>query len=442
MITTARTDGELRRSGLLKIADSECRQLRLGFDAHLDGLAVVHRLARDLPPNAADFIEIAAMAYAADRLAPRPADRDLNDGSDWGRRIWLQVPVRDPDRWTAVAGRLAEFAGWLTHDHWSFEFTHLESGYGALDNAQGVLFDTVPEGASPALFSGGLDSALGLARDLQAGEPVAVSVHTNNRMQAVQRNLLRSIGGGGGRCMHLQYRVSLHERDQETSQRTRGLLFLAVGIGTAWGIGQDRLRVFENGIGAINLPYLRSQHGPHATRSMHPRALWLAEELATAVSGRPFRIEAPFLPYTKAEAVRTVGELDALAAATAVSCDTGFAARVPGVSHCGRCTSCLLRRQALIAAGRADADAATAYRTATPAGTEALIAMNWQLERLRDALAYPDPWHGLVSEFPAVLDVVSLAPAAVTRLYRAYVQEWEAMGPDLTLPAQSKPAAL
>ena len=438
----ARIDGELRRSGLLKVADSGCRELRLGYDAHLDGQAVVDRLARDLPPAAADFIEIAAMAYAADRLARRPADRDCLDGSGWGRRIWLQVPVRDPDRWTAVAGRLAEFAGWLTHDHWSFEFSQLESGYGALDNAQGFLFDTVPCGASPGLFSGGLDSALGLARDLQASEAVAVSVHTNSRMQSVQRDLVSRIGGRDGRCVHLQYRIWLHERSWETSQRTRGLLFLAVGIGTAWGIGQDRLRVFENGIGAINLPYLRSQHGPQATRSMHPRTLWLAEELATAVSGRPFRIEAPFLPHTKAEAIAAANGLDAFVAAATVSCDTGFASRVPGISHRGRCTSCLLRRQALIAAGRADADAATAYRTRTLAGTEELIAMNWQLDRLRDALADPDPWRGLVSEFPAVLDVVLLTPAEVIRLYRAYAQEWEAMGPDFMYPALSRPAAL
>jgi hypothetical protein len=38
-----------------------------------------------------------------------------------------------------------------------------------------------------------------------------------------------------------------------------------------------------------------------------------------------------------------------------------------------------------------------------------------------------DPWHGLVSEFPPILDVSPLAPAEVIRLYRAYVQEWDAV---------------
>jgi hypothetical protein len=89
--------------------------------------------------------------------------------------------------------------------------------------------------------------------------------------------------------------------------------------------------------------------------------------------------------------------------------------------------SCLLRRQALIAGGRSDADELTRYRRRSPAGTDSLVAMTWQLERLRDCLNTTDPWQGIVSEFPPIMDVERLAPAQVTRLYGAYVQEWEAV---------------
>ena len=241
--------------------------------------------------------------------------------------------------------------------------------------------------------------------------------------------------------MHLQFRVSLHQSDCENSQRTRGLLFLAAGIGTAWELGQDRLRVYENGIGAINLPYLRSQHGPQATRSMHPRTLWLAERLASKVSGRPFRIDTPFMLSTKAEAVRSVPQISTATVAATVSCDAGFAARVPGARQCGTCTSCLLRRQALLAAGRLDADAAIAYRTRNPGGSEGVMAMTWQLDRLTSALADRIPWHGLVSEFPPVLDTSPLAPAEVIRLYRAYMREWEAAGPEFGMQGHDGAAA-
>jgi len=424
----ARDEGRVYRSGQFGVAGGERRPLRMGYNAHLDGRAVVCRLARQLPVEAADLMEIAAMAYAADRMVPRPGERAMLDGSGWGRRLWLQIPVRTPRLWNSVAGRLAGLMGWLTHDDWDLAFCQLAGGAGPLDESQGFLFDTVPGGSAPALFSGGLDSALGLAHDLQDGDSVAISVHTNYCMQSVQQRVIRELTKDSARsCMHLQYRVSLHERDRENSQRTRGLLFLAAGIATAWGLGQDRFRVFENGVGAINLPSLRSQYGPQATRSMHPRTLWLAEGLASAISGRPFRIEAPFLRSTTAEALGSVPEIKTSDIAATVSCDTGFAARVPGHSQCGACTSCLLRRQSLHASGRPDADAATSYRTRSPAATDSLKAMVWQLERLRDSLGKQDPWHGLVSEFASILDVGPLASTEVIRLYGAYAQEWDAV---------------
>jgi hypothetical protein len=434
-------NAQVRRSGWFSADGGDPRPLRLGYEAWLDGSAVVGRLARELPPHAADLIEIAAMTYAADRLARRKADRDAADGSGWGRQFQLQIPVRCPDLWADVAGELTELLGWLTHDDWALKFCQLDPGAGSLDQPQGFLFDLVPDGSPAALFSGGLDSALGLARDLDL-DPVAVSIYTNPRMQATQRNVFYQICGGRSRCLHLQYRVALHQADCENNQRTRGLLFLAAGIGTAWGLGQDRLRVYENGIGAINLPYLRSQHGPQATRSTHPHTLWLAEQLASKISGRPFRIDAPFMLVTKAEAVRSVPNISTATIAATVSCDAGFAARVPGARQCGICTSCLLRRQALLAAGRFDADAATAYRTRNLGDSEGLMAMTWQLDRLARALADRVPWHGLVSEFPPVLDTNPLAPGEVVRLYRAYVREWEAVGPEFGLRRHDGAAAL
>ena len=429
-MTFADTEDEagMYRSGWFRVAGSERRPLRLGYEAQLDGRAVIGRLSRDLPPMAADLLEIAAMAYAADRLVPRPSERACSDGSSWGRQLWLQVPVRNPSLWNSVCERLADLLGWLTDDVWTIEFSQLAHGAGPLDNRQGFLFDTVPRNSPCALFSGGLDSALGLAHDLRSSNAVVVSVHTNNRMKAAQRQIVRALEDDvNAACVQLQYRVSLRESDRENSQRSRGLLFLATGIATAWALGHDQLRVYENGIGAINLPYLRSQEGSQATRSMHPRTLRMAEDLATAVSGRSFKIEAPYLLLTKAEAVRAVPEITAAVIAAAVSCDTAFAARVAGPAQCGACTSCLLRRQALISGGRSDADELTQYRTRSPAGTSSLTAMTWQLERLRDCLNTTNQWQGIVSEFPPIMDVECAAPAQLTRLYDAYVREWEAV---------------
>jgi 7-cyano-7-deazaguanine synthase in queuosine biosynthesis len=428
-MTSADTGDGVRmyRSGWLRYPGSEPRPLRLGYDAALDGRAVIRRISRDLPPTAADLLEVAAMAYAADRLVPRPSERECSDGAGWGRQLWLQIPVRNPSLWNSVTEQLTGLLGWLTDDEWTVAFSQLADGAGALDNRQGFLFNTVPRGAPLALFSGGLDSALGLAHDLGSSDAVAVSVYTNHRMKAAQRQVVHALADAASTsCVQLQYRISLREPERENSQRTRGLLFLATGIATAWALGQDRLPVFENGIGAINLPYLRSQEGSQATRSMHPRTLQMAEGLASAVSGLPFEVEAPYLLLTKAEAVRAVPEISAPVIAAAVSCDTAFATRVRGPTQCGICTSCLLRRQSLIAGGRSDADELTRYRSRVPAGTSTLAAMTWQLERLRNCLNTADQWQGIVSEFPPIMDVDRIAPAQLTRLYGAYVREWEA----------------
>jgi 7-cyano-7-deazaguanine synthase in queuosine biosynthesis len=404
------------------------RPLQLGCHALLDGRATIKRLARELPAVAADLIEIAARVYAVDRLVPRPGLREMRAGSTWARNLWLEMPVREPQLWDAHAGRLTELLAWLTDDNWNLEFFQLPEGTGPLDESQGFLFDTVPTGSAPVLFSGGLDSGAGLAAHLMHGDAVAISVDTNNWMQHVQQRVLQNLSTGFEHtCVPLRYRVSVRASSVESSQRSRGLLFLAAGIATAWALRQDRLRVFENGIGAINLPYLRSQFGSQATRSMHPRTLRLAEDLAAAISRKPFHVDAPALTVTKAHAIRMAPAIADPALALTVSCDTGFSARVRHHAPCGVCTSCLLRRQALHAAGRADLDAAASYRTSSPAGSAALQAMLWQVARLRTGLAQPDPWLGLVSEFPEVLDTAPLAPTEVINLHRSYVQEWEGL---------------
>jgi hypothetical protein len=404
------------------------KSLHLSCQALVDGHSVTRRLARAFPSIAADLIEIAARIYAIDRLVERPTDPALRSGSSWGRDLRVEMPVRSPRLWNNHVDRLTELLAWLTDDSWSLEFSRLSEGAGPLDESQGYLFEMVPRGSIPVLFSGGLDSAAGLAVGLADSDVVAISVDTNNWMQHVQQRVLKELRALYPReCVPLRYRVSVGASGVESSQRSRGLLFLAVGIATSWALRQNRLRVFENGIGAINLPYLRSQFGSQATRSMHPRTLWLAEQLAAAVGSRPFRIETPTLAATKAQVVSAAPISADSALALTVSCDTGFAARVRQHAPCGICTSCLLRRQALHAAGKANLDAAASYRASAPERSVAFQAMMWQVARLRTCLAQPDPWIAMVSEFPELLDTAPLAPTDVVSLYRSYVREWQGL---------------
>jgi 7-cyano-7-deazaguanine synthase in queuosine biosynthesis len=394
----------------------------------LDGRSVIRRIAREFPDVAADLIEIATTVYAVDQMVARPRSQQLDSGGSWARSIQLEIPVRLPDAWNARAGSLEEMLAWLTDDSWRLVFTRRADGSGPLDTSQGFLFDSIPRGAVPVLFSGGLDSAAGLATWLARADAVAVSVDTNNWMQHVQQAVVRELNVVSAHgCVPLRYRVSRHAQKHaaESTQRSRGLLFLAVGIATAWTLGQDRLQVFENGIGAINLPYTHAQFRSQAARAVHPKTLRMAQELASAISDRPFRIDAPAMTLTKAQLIRMAPAAADRALAGSVSCDTGFSARVPERAPCGACTSCLLRRQALQAAGKPHLDAGAAYRASSLEGSFALQTMLWQVSRLRACLDCDDPWPGLVQQYPELLDATPLTPTEVIDLYRSYVREWD-----------------
>ncbi len=172
---------------------------------------------------------------------------------------------------------------------------------------------------------------------------------------------------------------------------TRGLLFLAAGVATAWAVRQDHLRVFENGIGAVNLPFLRSQQGAQATKSVHPLTLRMVQDLASAVSKRPFVIDAPAMALAKADLLRRAPSTARKALGLTVSCDVGFAARVPEHRACGACTSCLLRLQALTAAGLTGLLPVDIYERRGHDREFNLNAMIWQVTRMRACLDSPEP---------------------------------------------------
>jgi len=146
-------------------------------------------------------------------------------------------------------------------------------------------------------------------------------------------------------------------RQQETSQRLRSALFMALGGAIASAVRADAVEVFENGVGAINLPpQLGMMLGSMATRGCHPGALMAAGRLISHVAGRNIQFRLPMLRDTKAEAVRAIAQdgMKDLARLT-MSCGH-WPLRVEGPGkQCGTCFPCIGRRQALIVGGIPDA---------------------------------------------------------------------------------------
>ena len=405
----------------------------------------------------ADLLDVVMAIYAADRLSRR----DFEGASTGQRSIHVRVGVRDQDLWaeSVMVQRLKEFLNWLSEDSWSFEFSKRKAPPTLAESAC-FLFQISPEPpVTVSLFSGGLDSLAGLATQALVNPTKAyilVSGYTQNRLASLQRSQVQHIrtvsrGGSLGPQLsigHVAVPFGIHaleRQKEEKGQRTRGLVFLALGAAAALQAKADTLWVNENGVGALNLPLNESQLGVDNYRGVHPRSLMMAEDLFELALEQPLRIRNPFLFHTKAEMCKAL-EPAGLAPAVqhTVSCDS-YPLRLHGKpSQCGYCTSCVLRRQSLLAAGYEEYDPGRLYLCDVltngahiePKRLFGLEVMRRQAYKLNRCLDSDDPWRLLTESFPELLrthaELVKRenlnaddTRARFVQLYRTYVQEWK-----------------
>ena len=83
-------------------------------------------------------------------------------------------------------------------------------------------------------------------------------------------------------------------------------MFLALGTATAFQADTDTLWVYENGLGALNIPLNESQLGVDNYRGVHPRSLRMDSELFEKVLGRKIHIENPCLFCDESRDVSTL----------------------------------------------------------------------------------------------------------------------------------------
>ncbi len=402
----------------------------------------------------ADLVDLAVCLYVADRVARRPRSDTDGGAHGWARHLAVEVPVREPDRWrgTTLSKAVDEALWLLTEDVWEITYTQRGGDDGA--KAAPLFAHPLAHPGRAALFSGGLDSLAGLVRDLAtrpADDIVVFSACSSDRVSAIQRGLIAAVQRrlvAGRELVHAtaDFGIIQHGHpygDDEPSQRTRGFVFLALGAVAAVLAGARELAIYENGIGAINLPYVRTQLGAQSTRAAHPLALAAMGRVVTLAIEAPFTFRLPHLFQTKAELCRSLAEYGcADLVPHTVSCDH-FPLRLKDTPQCGACSSCLLRRQALHAAGLGAFDCRSGYRydvldltwsNQTDDGY-ALRAMLRQVADLRGRLVGADAWGALIREYPELAEVAVLADVAdgpsvfpqldLVALYRRYCAEWD-----------------
>jgi len=351
---------------LLRVSDScplEQQEFVGGRHFRIESQAISDALLRPLTSCMLDLLRIAASVYFMDRVIRR----DRKHGPHgWIRTIAYSLEVQEPEFWSAAPVRdvLHEALNFVSGDRWHLEFQRMgNQGLGDLKYQRSFDPDYLGVTRRVCLYSGGLDSAAGLAKqmlDSPRDMTLAVTVQHRTdlgRMADEQLRRLRSHTGASFIPVVVPFEMQAPKslvHVEEKSQRTRSFLFVATGGVVAVAAGSKELELYESGVGAINVPLLAGMEGSQATRSAHPSFLKLMSQLLEQVVGHRLEVSLPFMALTKGDVVKSLDDvvLKELAQST-ISC-AHFPVRLekgdPWKS-CGLCPACIFRRVALHAAG-------------------------------------------------------------------------------------------
>jgi hypothetical protein len=342
--------------GVVELSGSLDQQMKIATDDLLRGLP--DRLGQ----RALDLLAVASCVYAIDRVYPRVCSEE-NEAKV--RTLRVSIAVFDKAFWSSddTLNALTELLCALTGDIWLIAFVSRDGAHPPV-TPQRPLQLGGPFSDRVALYSGGLDSAAGLANCLLDGNPPPLLL-TAGHQSAIRANVRTQIAGLGAlmsgmpHLLRTSFVVGLtggaakRLRDQEQSQRARGFLFCAAAALVADAGDLDEVLLFENGVGAINLPLTEGGlMDGFSTRGANPGILARASALFSKVLGRELRFTLPYLLRTKAEMVAGLARNPQLVtwAQQSRSC-VHSSLRVAGKHHCGLCPACLERRQAFRAAG-------------------------------------------------------------------------------------------
>ncbi|SMX37438.1 7-cyano-7-deazaguanine synthase [Maliponia aquimaris] len=346
-------------------------------------------MTSEIGPRLLDLLEIAATVFCADTTFPRGALDQPREGRAWRRDLHFRFAVRDIAFWDrpVVRQALRETIEFMTDDcvdcaFVAAEFSPTLQSYFRFENTSSdkTRIDDV------IMFSGGLDSLAGTLKVL-CGSQKRVALVTHFSAQKTIRRQAELIEQLKTRFRDrlLWIPVHVHRRRspaKESTQRSRSLLFAALGCVVARMLGVDHLQFYENGIVSQNLPLAPPIVGTLATRTTHPRTLMLLSDFLSQVSGRPFEVNNPFEWLTKTEVVQSIAELKMTnMIGRTVSCNHTFK-RTAAERHCGSCSQCLDRRFAILANGLAASDRAEDYATDVLFGVrdneqERALAVEW-----------------------------------------------------------------
>lgn len=393
-----------------------------------------------VPAEISDLVDLAVAVHVADRISIRQ--------EDFPCQIHIVLPVRHPEIFERpqIAEYLRDNLYWYTGDYWLFEFRH-RTAHGRRAELQRCIFpkNSTDEFIEVALWSGGLDSLAGLFTQLlsKSGKSYTLfGTGSNTIIHHTQQQTAQAIREKIFGCTKLiQVPIKPDETTdlpKNSSQHSRGFVFLLLGAACARAEKQSSLHIYENGIGAINLPFRASEVGLDHTRSVHPLSLLKMSELVSRLLDVSFTFNNPFLLWTKAQMCESLIQANAIDLIfDTITCDHLHREKP---MQCGLCSSCLLRRQALAVLGIEDKTRyVSTHGTHSPSLNDThLQAMLYQVNKLKSILDEADPWRALSRRYPQLSDIVDQTATQYTatpeemkkellQLYGRYVREWDSV---------------
>ena len=297
----------------------------------------------------ADLLLISASVFAVDRATVRGEREDIT------REIELQIPVVNSGRLEPLTTQIEEILRNLSHDTWIIKLRQV-SGNPETDVQCGE------QGGRTLLFSGGLDS---LAAAIEFGNQektlqLVSHITKNSTTDQAQKRLAVCLKDHGLNLPHHQFFVSSSSQnvgpsqfkhDIEPTQRTRSFLFLVLGALVARQAGHSEVvYLAENGQMAIHLPLTQGRIGAFSTHTADPNVLVGMEDFLSDALDMPLKILNPYVHLTKAEVVKKVINFSPDMLQVANSCWASARARARfggGITHCGACIPCFIRRIAI-----------------------------------------------------------------------------------------------
>lgn len=332
------------------------------------GLPDFVRSIGTIPPRVLDLMELAGYLFAADRLTPRGQPNALIFDS-WSRSFHVVMKVRDASFWNreATKKKLKDLLLFMTGDRdyiFDFQPGHTTDRTHLFDSEE---FQITPEKPHHImLFSGGLDSLAGAIDRLNNSNDIVCLVSHRSGQPSTAKTQTHLIAALSqrfpDRVKGYRFGTGLtNKRAVSETQRTRTFLFGSIAFALAAALGQKEVTFYENGITSLNFPRRQDLLNARASRTTHPRTMFLLSDFLSHVAGYPIALDNAYRWKTKADVLEVLKAHRAEdLIPSAVTCSRTTMTRGDH-THCGGCIQCVDRRFSASASGLSDVDHSSLY---------------------------------------------------------------------------------